>query len=309
MVLLTQAIYGQVYPVPNGWINVSGEVISLESDSTFYSESDFVRYIKDGKYYFTKLSALSFSSASYEELSDFDNGYAVARTEGKWWVIDTSDKKIKQLNCHFAYGFQEGLARIQLGNRFGYVNTKGEVAISVKYYGAYDFSEGRARVYYKGKWGAIDNQGKFVVKPVYDYMWDFTEGIACVMKQENTDQRWGYIDLNGNKLIDTKFGYAFPFSNGLGLVRWGDLYTNDIRFIDRSGDVKFKIPYKDIFPYSDDLACFFENGKWGYLDMEFQVVLPAIYDRPADFINGIAGVFLEGQLIYIDKSGKTIWER
>lgn len=299
---------GQLFPIPGGWINNQGVVLAFDADTTYFSDSEFVKYKQNGKIKFIKLADVGYQSKDYELLTDFNNGVAMAKIDGDWWVVDTAEQKIKQVACHYAYGFHEGLARIQLGNRFGFVNEKGEVIIPVKYYGAHDFSEERARVYINGRWGVINKKGQFIVKPIYDYLWDFSEGLACAMKQDGTKELWGYLNTEGVEVIEMKYDYAFPFSNGLAIVRWGDLYTNDLRFIDHGGKLKYKIPYKDIYSFSEELACFYENGKWGYINQNFEVVITPRFDSPASFNGGLALVAVDGKLMYIDHAGAAVWQ-
>lgn len=299
---------GQLFPIPGGWINDKGDVLAFDADTTYFSGNGFVRYKQGGKVRFTKLAEITYQSNEYDELTDFNNGVAMAKIDGHWWVIDTAEQKIKEVACHYAYGFYDGLARIQLGNRFGFVNEKGDVIIPVKYFGAYDFSEGRARVYINGHWGVINNKGQFIVKPVYDYLWDYREGMTCAMKQKDTKELWGYLNTDGVEVIEMKYDYAFPFSDGLAIVRWGDLFKNDLRFIDQSGKVKYKIPYKDIYPFSEGLACFYESGKWGYINQNFEVAIAPRFDSPSSFKGGLALVTVDGKLMYIDHAGTVVWQ-
>lgn len=308
MVVISINVISQLCPTPKGWIAVDGRKFEKEVDSSFYSKNGFVRYAKEGSYRFTSINDLSFESKNYEELTNFNNGIAMAKIEGKWWVIDTLENKVKQIACHYAYEFHEGLARIQLGNRFGYVNEKGEIVIPVKYFGAHDFNEGRARVYLNKKWGVINKQGQWVVKPSFDFIWDYSEGKASVMKKEGHEEKWGYINKDGVVVVNLKYGYVFPFSEGKALIRMADYFSNDLRFISESEEVLFKVPYVDIYPFEEGMACFFKDGKWGYMNKQFEVLIEAKFDKPANFLYGLAFVHIDGKPMYIDQSGSIIWQ-
>lgn len=299
---------GQWFPISGGWIDANGSEHQFKADTCYHSVDGYARFEQEGKVGFVKISDPNFTSGRYNALTDFNGGYAMAKLEDTWWVLDSTEKKIKKVSCHFAYAFSEGLARIQLGNRFGFVNTKGEIVIPVKYFGAHDFSEGRARVYLNDQWGVIDKAGKWVVKPSYDYIWDYKEGLACVLKKSGTKKQWGFINQEGKVAIDLQYDYVFPFSSGMAIVRKGDYFMNDLKLINPKGEVVYEIPYKDMFPFSEGLACFFENGKWGYVNTSFEVVIAAQFDHPRDFKDGMAWVHREGTPMYINKEGVTVWQ-
>lgn len=301
-------ILGQWSPIPGGWTTTEGKTIEVEADSTLHSSNGIARYVIGGEMRFVKTSDSGYESKSYEMITDFNEGFAMAKKDGKWMVIDTLENIQGEVSCHYGYGFSDGLARIQLGNRFGYVNTKGEVAIPVKYYGAHDFSEGLARVYINKKWGFIDENGKLIIKAKYDYVWNFTEGLASVMLVKNEIEKWGFINQQGEEVIELKYGYVFPFSNGMSVVRWGDMFSTDLRIVDKEGVVLYKLPYTDAYSFSEGLACVYQNGYWGFIDTNFELVIQPVHQSPQSFKNGLVYVTVEGKSMYINKSGKAVWE-
>ena len=50
------------------------------------------------------------------------------------------------------------------------------------------------------------------------------------------------------------------------------------------------------------------DGKWGYMGADGSMLLKPKYDQAAAFANGVAQVWVEEKLGYIDKTGKYIWE-
>ena len=51
--------------------------------------------------------------------------------------------------------FQEELAPVQLGDKWGFINHRGKVVIPFQFDKAGSFQEGFARVKLNGKWGVI----------------------------------------------------------------------------------------------------------------------------------------------------------
>lgn len=91
--------------------------------------------------------------------------------------------KIKKLVIGYqyddAYPFVEpvGLARVKIGEKYGFISTTGVMMISPRFEKADDFNEkGFSRVVLDGKYGLIDNKGSFVIPNKYDNMEDLLNG-------------------------------------------------------------------------------------------------------------------------------------
>ena len=86
--------------------------------------------------------------------------------------------------------------------------------------------------------------------------------------------------------------------------------------IDESGNVKATFEAKYAYEFSDGLARIktqeYKNNEWvtgeGYIDPSGKIVIPCIYDKTADFVDGRAWVRKKGEKKYtlIDKSGNEI---
>jgi hypothetical protein len=100
----------------------------------------------------------------------FADNMALVRSDDKMYYLDvTAGKWIGQDQPYtIRYYFSEGLARVSLGDRFGFINKSGEIAIECKYEDAKDFSYGLAAVKINGLWGFIDPEGNLVIEPQFD---------------------------------------------------------------------------------------------------------------------------------------------
>ncbi len=107
--------------------------------------------------------------------------------------------------------FSDGLAVIEIGNKYGYMNTQGQIVIAPQFEQADDFSEGLAAVSIHGKWGYIDKSGDIVISPKYRNGHRFVEGLAFVSDvaftgrtNQNGDQElkitWAYVDRKGKSI-------------------------------------------------------------------------------------------------------------
>jgi hypothetical protein len=103
--------------------------------------------------------------------------------------------------------------------------------------------------------------------------------------------KWGYVDNQGVTVIEPRFDYADWFIEGLAGARQADVAG----YLRPDGTWKFELP-KHISPtrsFSDGRVAFRDGDKFGFLDREGNVVVPATYDHVTDFREGRAGVLVE----------------
>lgn len=176
--------------------------------------------------------------------------------------------------------------------------------------------------------GLIDTNGKVICPFIYKMAWDSSEGYSIVgINAENTDK--DYYDPFGNLLDEEKlkhsivytyvnikgeecFGYytdAKKFSEGIAFVKGAE---NCWYALDQKGNLtKLDESIQWIDPFSEGFAKFRNksNGNIGFINHDFEIVIPAIYSSADDFSEGLAAATLNGyDLIYIDKKGSTVIE-
>jgi hypothetical protein len=65
--------------------------------------------------------------------------------------------------------FSEGLARVNMNDKWGYINDQGEVVIDFIFDDAKDFHHGIAGVKVGDAWGFVNNKGTIIIKPAYNH--------------------------------------------------------------------------------------------------------------------------------------------
>ncbi len=179
---------------------------------------------------------------------------------------------------------------------WGFVTKKGEPGIGFKYNFALPFSEGLAVVVRNNIFSFIDINENLILSG-YTFATSFKEGLAFVEK----DMVRGYINKKG----DFVFLCEEPgtgFSDGLCL-----LYNSE--YIDVHGKIIYDLNRMDLRgkSFHDGFAPVQNNeGKWGYIDRNFQVVISFIYDDAEPFYNGHAAVKIDGKWGYINEENKLI---
>ena len=182
------------------------------------------------------------------------------------------------------------------------------------------FNEGLALVCKGEKYGYIDKMGNEVIPCIYDWTVNghrnFHEGLALVGKNE--DKKVFFINTEGKEAFPARYDMANDFHEGLALV--GDFdkgYIGKKRYIDKKGNVviAFTDKYYLGADFSEGLAAVWEDeehyGKHGYIDKKGNVVIPVQYERGTDsdginFHEGLAVVYKDGYEGYIDKKGNEV---
>lgn len=158
---------------------------------------------------------------------DFSEGLAGVQVGERWGYIDRTGRMIIKPQFQEVSYFAENLASIKSGDKWGYIDRTGKIVIATKFQEAKEFSEGFASVKFDGKWGYIDNKGDFTVQPQYEAAEAFREGLASI----KTGDLWGYIDPVGSVKIAPQFTHTWGFSQGVAQVKVG----NRIAYINKDG--------------------------------------------------------------------------
>jgi len=206
--------------------------------------------------------------------------------------------------------------------RWGYMNREGKVVIEPRYDDASCFFEGLAAVKLGDKWGYVDRRGMLVIPAQFAMAGRFSSGRAAVIRR--SDVRWplrvGHIDATGKMIIKPDFfgGRDADFRDGLALVRpkgapiVGLLgFAKRNRYIDTSGAFAFDTVFDHAKPFSDGLAKVWKDGKVMYIDTSGNVVLDVTrLHVTGDFSEGLAS-FAESagpdaQYGFINRKGDVV---
>jgi hypothetical protein len=129
--------------------------------------------------------------------------------------MDTKGKIITPF-FNRAESFSEGLAAVEINDRWGFIDKRGNIKISPQFdFVIREFSEGIAFVNCDNdKTAAIDKTGKYITECIFDEAWGFSEGLAAVQYSG----KFGFINRKGKFVIKPQFSNADSFYNGLAKV-------------------------------------------------------------------------------------------
>lgn len=160
-------------------------------------------------------------SVLFEALGMFSDGYAAAKQNGKWGVIDSSGGEWL-IPPDYEGIIQDELGRCYAQGAVFVVEAEEQVRLLVdgnpvgEYYeDARPFRDGWAAVKRDGKWGFIDVQGNVQIDFQFDDAQSFGQHLAAVRQGEY----WGYLSLRGEVVIKPVFLEARSFSGGSAPVR------------------------------------------------------------------------------------------
>lgn len=168
-------------------------------------------------------SNLETVQTEFEEIKTFKNGYAPAKQNNKWGLIDTSNEWLIQPTYDEIIVDELGRAYSQ-NAFFGKIGDEVKLIIDgVTVEGTFEDAKpfnnsSFAAVKNDGYWGFIDNTGTLVIDYIYDDADSFNEGLAPVKVRD----MWGFISLEGEIVIEPTFWEAKGFNNGYAPVKIED---------------------------------------------------------------------------------------
>ena len=130
-----------------------------------------------------------------------------------------------------------------------------------------------------------------------------------LFSEYNSDEqlyRYGYIDGDGNVIVPPRYSDAYGFSEGLAAVC--EELDGPFGFIDTNGEWAIPPMFDAVIDcgFTEGLCAVVEkdsgwNGKWGYIDLTGQFVIPAKYFLAGPFKNGVAPVqYIDDDDIYAE---------
>ena len=153
-----------------------------------------------------------------------------------------------------------------------------------------------ARFSFNEKVGVIDSEENIVVEPKYKQIQQFSDGLAAVKTFSITklellpggksykqttikNSKWGFINKLGKEVIPPQYDMVYPFSAGHAPFNIGGL-------IESIQTVEVPEEYEYLFSNEDTHVSIFKGGKWGFINVEGEVVVPPEYDECTRFIDG-----------------------
>jgi len=232
----------------------------------------------------------------------------------------------------------DGMVRYYQNGLYGYINTDSGKVLNQQYYYADNFSEGLAYVETKpDRGGYIDKDGNVVIpfrSRVYGSM--FTNGLAENAAFRRGEYKCGLIDTNGKWVVEAKYRICIKSANyniwelkrdrfsssvydlyfvDLGVTAlnyWSVSFLSPTQFIGNQGYYSYYVTVskeqitRSTFDYisyigdmSEGLLSVKQDGLWGYIDINGNLIVDFQFDEVQPFSEGLAAVCLDGKWGYI----------
>ena len=219
------------------------EYNSIELSYTDCPSTDYIYIVRNGL--IGLISGSTFETiipCMYEHLSPIKSNKAFYKVNGKWGIIDTSNKTIQLAiydNVEIdgstlseqkmpSMAFQSNMY-VRNNGKVGMLKANGEDFIPVKYDSLGMYSDNMLVAKVGDKYGFLNEEGKESVPFVYSQAHNYSEGLAAVV---NENGKYLFIDKSGNVTIKPKeYDRVDNFQNGTCKV-----YRKDkVWEIDREG--------------------------------------------------------------------------
>jgi len=120
---------------------------------------------------------------------------------------------------------------------------------------------------------------------------------------ENDQGKWGFVDVDGKVVIQHQYEEADCFYMGYSSV----VLKGKMGLIDLNGNTIIPFEYdNDLMYFEDGLAVVKKGEKYGYVNLDGEIVIPILYDEAKDCSNGKCEVRKDERWMILDKYGQEI---
>lgn len=113
----------------------------------------------------------------------------------------TNDFATTETGALIISDYQEGAAIIKLEGKFGLINKQGYEICQPIYDDIHLYNKGYAAVQKNGKWTFVNKQGQRLTPLRYDWVGSFTNGLAAV----RNNGKWGMLNEQGFEIVPTAY--------------------------------------------------------------------------------------------------------
>lgn len=116
---------------------------------------------------------------------------------------------------------------------------------------------------------------------------------------QNFDDKWAIMTVDGEQITDFQYDSITGFHDGIAVI-------NRNIYINKECEVVLENTYEVCRSFSEKRSAVLQDGKWGFIDIEGNLVIPPLYDEVGWFNNNVVPVKLNNKWGVIDSSGNVI---
>jgi hypothetical protein len=229
----------------------------------------------------------------FNKVDIFRDGVARVELNQKWGYINEKGQWLIGPQFDKAKNFVNGLAQVKSGDKYGLINKKGEWVIKAEFDNIEVFQNGIVRAR-KDKWGFLNEKSEWVIKPVFESLYDFSDGVA---------HGWFIIDKEGKQIGSNFFVGLRNLEDGVFRARndkWG--------IVGKDGEWICKQQFSNLEKFRNERARAKMGEFWGFVTTKGQWIVQPTLQAADDFSEGLARAKLNGKWGFIDTDGKWVIE-
>lgn len=245
---------------------------------------------------------------SLDYASDFYYNYATIVLDGNMGLLNTKfDMSIQPFYYNLGLMGDNGLvsALMDDDSKYSYVNAKGETKIAPMYDYADAFNDGLAIVALGGKYGAINKAGEFLIQPTHQNpLLNMGEGLIAYVDKSG---KFGIMDAKGNLIVPAMYTNLTSVSDGM-IGFWSKTKCG---YLNTKGEVVIPDMYFSITPFYEGYAWVKQSEKStiACINKKNEVVFYLLKDEVpvGGFHNGLALIATQKGYKYIDTKNSIVY--
>ena len=290
------------------YIDKSGkEIIRERLDDGFAFSNGFAIVEKDGLYGIINRLGQFVLVPSYDDIGENSEGLFYVEKDGRYGYVNELGYEIIPLKYADALDFHMGVAVVTNDtDKKALINIRGEEITAFEYDWIESFSsfDLPARYRVNEQFGLIDRGGIVLTDTVYRALGEFNDGYILAASAD----RYGFLNNKGDTVV--QFRYTFSkqalaeskFAAGHAKVYQG----SKVGIIDSTGKKVFPAIFEDVGLYQGVRIPVKKRRKWGYADLEIDLVIPYDYSLAENFRDSVA-IVSKGEFYgIIDTNGTEV---
>lgn len=303
-----------------GYIDSSGKfVIKPKYDNASDFQANNIAIVSvNNKYGLIDRQGNSILVPIYDDITNYSEGYAVAKKDSINTLIDEKGKAIYS-STSWITDFKNGMCLISKNSNnkslYGFLDKNGSLKLNEQYLYAESFNGDKALVETAdNKYHLIDKSGNIVTTYNYNDLNSYSED-TIVYKDQSTNLK-GYISSDGKVIINAKFSVADDFKDGFAIaaVSTGTYQPPKYGLIDKNGNYVIKPDYTSItylgqglysVTKAEDTTSAYYQPK-AIINNSGTLLTDFKYYEVGNFANGYCSVSDDSSTYFIDKKGHEV---
>ncbi len=289
----------------------------VSNDPTYMimPDDDGYKVSMNGKYNYVYKSGKILSSRWFDDMTSFDEGYAVVALNDKFNFIDKSGNYLLDKWCDRANEFSEGYATIYYDDQGGWnlIDKSGNLILDKWYERVDTFKDGYCVVRDDNRrFNAIDKSGNYVFPSwLHDAIQVAGEGYFSIWKHNRNNVEVNCINKSGKYLFKHWYNFLGDFSNGYALVERRRGNTSECNFINKSEECLLKDWVSNARAVREGYGSVFnESLGWNFIDSSGKYLSKEWFKNThGGFYDGFAAVMNDNsRWNFLKKSGDYLSE-